>query len=112
MFGKVDTRLGQEFGLTGRYADLPAFQIVNDAHDLVAGLTSRIITLEYGGEGHLYVDAPSWKGLEEQRAQFVQRVNGLGGDAVKAAELCDEVEAFIAEILEPFVAACEGLQHE
>lgn len=112
MFGKVDTRLGREFGLAGQYADLPAFQIINDTHDLVAGLTSRIVTLEYGGEGDLYVDAPSWDAIKQQRAQFIQRVNGLGADAVKAAELSDEVGAFITEILEPFVAACEGLQHE
>ena len=108
MFGRIDTRLGRELGLAGQYADLPAFQILNDAHDLVDGLTSRIVTLEYGGEGHLYVDNPSWKGIKARRAQFVQRVNGLSADAVKAAELSDEIRAFLKEILQPFVIACEG----
>ena len=108
MFGKVDTRLGLELGLTGRYAGLPAFQIVNDSHDLVAGLTSRIITLEYGGDGDLYRHAPSWKDIKEQRAQFVRRVNGLRADAAKAARLSDEIRAFIAETLEPFIATFAG----
>jgi hypothetical protein len=112
MFGKVDTRLGREFGLAGQYAGLPAFQIINDTHDLVAGLTSRIVTLEYGGEGDVYVNSPAWKAIKEQRAQFVQRVNGLGGDAVKAAELSEEVRIFSEEVLDPFVAVCEGPQDE
>jgi len=108
MFHIADVRLGREIGLTGRYAEVAAFQIVNDAHDLVAGLTSRIVTLEYGGEGHLYRNAPSWKWIEQERTQFALRVNRLEGDAVKAAALSDEIGIFITEVLDPFVAACEG----
>lgn len=107
MFSKTDTRLGRELGLTGGYAELPAFQIVNDAHDVVAALTSRMVGLEYGSARDRATRASVWPTIAKVHGEFIRRVANLDGDAVKAAGLCDEIEAFQKQTLDPFVAEIE-----
>lgn len=108
MFSKTDIRLGYELGLAGKYADLPAFQIVNDAHDLVAALTSRMVGLEYGGAVPGAPGAPGWSAIKRAHGEFIRRVANLGGDAVEAARLSDELEVFQKQAVDPFVADIKG----
>ena len=42
----IDSRPGKALGLRGIYSDIPAFQIVNDTHDLVVAFTGAIISLK------------------------------------------------------------------
>jgi hypothetical protein len=70
VFHKIDKRLGKELGLTGLYADVPAFQIINDAHDLFLSLTSRLISLEYGRDQSVVKSWPQWPIVAAKRAEL------------------------------------------
>lgn len=103
----VDTRLGKKLGLKGMYAEVPAFQIVNDTHDLIVALTSGIIGLKYGPHAVELTGDSHWLRIEAEKNEFNQRLLALGSDAVAAAALADEVRAFMKATLAPAVAAIE-----
>ncbi|WP_366929457.1 hypothetical protein, partial [Mesorhizobium sp.] len=67
MSRRIDERLGKELGLAGRYADVPAFQIVNDAHELFHVLRARLIDLEYGPSGEQVKRHPLWPDIDAQK---------------------------------------------
>ncbi len=91
MSRRIDDRLGKELGLTGRHADVPAFQIVNDAHDRFLSLTSRLISLEYGPYGDAFKSHPSWPAIDIETSGLAGRLSALGSDAVRAAALSEEI---------------------
>jgi hypothetical protein len=103
MINEIDTRLGRVFGLSGAYADLPVFQIVNDTHDFAAAFTSRIIALEQGGDGNFYRSAPQWQSVTAIQADFRNRINNLKADALKAAALSEDILNFSKRVLDPLV---------
>ncbi|WP_197423456.1 hypothetical protein [Sinorhizobium sp. Sb3] len=82
---RLDDRLGKELGLTGRYADVPALQIVNDAHDQFLSLTSRLVGLEYGPNGDACKSHPSWPAINIETSGLAGSLSALGNDAVRAA---------------------------
>ena len=91
MSRRIDDRPGKELGLTGRYADIPAFQIINDAHDLFLLLTSRLVSLEYGSDGDVVKSHPLWSAIDMEMSGLAGRLSALGGDAVRAAALSEEI---------------------
>lgn len=104
----IDSRPGKALGLGGVYANVPAFQIVNDTHDLVVAFTGAIISLKYGPYGERLLKQPRWAEIEKKNIEFNQRRMVLGMDAVAAAALADEVRAFMKTALDPLVAGLEG----
>ena len=91
MSGRIDDRPGKELGLTGPYADMPAFQIVNDAHDLFLSLTSRLVSLEYGEKGSAAKSHSLWPMVDAERSRLADRLAALKGDAVEAALLSEDI---------------------
>ena len=82
---------GKELGLTGPNADTPAFQIINDTHDLFLSLTSRLVSLEYGPNGDAFKSHPLWPAIDTERSGLAERLSTLGSDAVQAAALSEEI---------------------
>lgn len=103
----IDTRPGKTLGLKGLYADLPAFQIVNDTHDLIVALTGAIISLKYGPYGRDLTREPNWVEVEAKKNEFNQRRMALGSNAVAAAALADEARAFMKSTVDPMVRGLE-----
>ncbi|SDO05785.1 hypothetical protein [Ensifer sp. YR511] len=91
MAPRIDDSPERELGLTGRYADTPAFQIINDTHDLFLALMSRLIGLEYGCDGDALKSHPLWFAIEKERFRLTDRLSALGGDAAVAAILAKEI---------------------
>ena len=91
MSRKIDERSGSELGLIGRHAELPAFQIVNDAHDLFLTLRSRLVSLEFGSNGEAFRSHPRWPAIDMKRRGLADQLSVLGGNAVHAAALSDEI---------------------
>ncbi|APO77134.1 hypothetical protein AM571_PA00250 (plasmid) [Rhizobium etli 8C-3] len=87
----IDGRTGQELGLNGEYADRPAFQIVNDAHQSFLLLTGRLISLEYGSFGEAVKNHPAWPQINVKRTALAEKLLTLGGNAVYAAALSEEI---------------------
>ena len=85
MSRRIDDRLGKELGLTGPNADTPAFQIINDTHDLFLSLTSRLVRLEYGPNGEAFKNHPLWPAIDTERSGPAERLSTLGSDAVQTA---------------------------
>lgn len=110
MPSKIDGRPGQELGLTGRYADEPAFQIVDGAHNAFLTLTSRLISLEYGSHGDAFKSQPLWGAIDMERCGFAERLAALGSDAVGAATLSDDIRR-LNEVVDGLVTKfnAEGL---
>lgn len=91
MSRRINERPGSELGLIGRHAEVPAFQIVNDAHDLFLTLTSRLVSLEYGSDGKAFRSHPLWPAIDMERLGLADQLSVLGGNAVHAAALSDEI---------------------
>lgn len=91
MSRRIDDRPGRELGLAGPYADVPAFQIVNDAHDLFLSLTSRLVSLEYGEMGSAAKRHTLWPMVDAERSRLADRLAALKGDAVEAATLSEAI---------------------
>jgi hypothetical protein len=96
---RIDDRPGRELGLTGRYADRPAFQIVNDTHDLFLSLTSRLVTLEYGKDGDAAKSRKLWPMINAEYARLADRLAVLKGDAVEAAALSEDIHRLITTVV-------------
>jgi hypothetical protein len=88
---RIDDRPGRELGLTGGYADRPAFQIVNDAHELLLALASHLVSLEYGKRGGTAKTHPLWPMVDAEYARLADRLAALKGDAVAAAALSEDI---------------------
>lgn len=102
--GKIDGRKGRELGLSGQYSDLPAYQIVNDAHGAFGLLTSRLLGLEHGEDGDRIKRDPRWTTVEEERKKLADQFRALGNNAEKAAGLSDSIRTMnrtIDEIASP-----------
>ncbi|MEY9785412.1 hypothetical protein [Sinorhizobium fredii] len=104
MFKAPDKRLGKELGLSGAFSDVPAFQIVNDTHNLLLAYTSRLISLEYGPLGEALKADPAWQEIDAKSIEFSRRFDALHDDAVKAAQLADEIRDFTKSAVDPVVA--------
>lgn len=89
--GKIDDRLGRELGLTGEYADLPTYQIVNDAHGAFGLLTSRLVSLEFGEDGERITSDHRWDEVDNQRKELAEGFRTLGNNAQRAAHLTETV---------------------
>lgn len=87
----IDDRPGWTLGLTGQYADLPAYQIVNDAHDCFLDVSSRLVGLEYGRNGAAVVSHPLWPAIEAERNRLAEWLSIVGADATAAAAISEEV---------------------
>jgi len=87
----IDSRLGKALGLVGRHAEVPAFEIVNDAHSRFLSSTSRLITLEYGSNGDAFKNHPLWPLIDRRRSHLAGQLSVLGGDAIGAAALLEEI---------------------
>lgn len=103
----IDSRPGKALGLGGLYANIPAFQIVNDTHDLVVAFTGAIISLKYGPYRERLLNQPGWAEIEKKNIEFNQRRMVLGMDAAAAAALADEVRSFMKAGLDPLIANLE-----
>ena len=102
----IDERLGSELGLTGRFENVPAFQIVNSTHDTFLTLTSRLISLEYGSNGDAFTSHPSWDAIDILRSDLASQLSMLGGDARRAAFLSEKIRA-LCETVDHLVAAVD-----
>jgi len=87
----IDIRLGSELGLSGRYSSMPAFQIVNDTHDRYLALTSRLIDLKYGPRGDAFEGNERWVSIDGRISELAAALDALGGDAVRAVALLEEI---------------------
>jgi hypothetical protein len=107
---RIDERPGKELGLTDRHADVPAFQIINDTHDLFLSLMSRLVSLEYGPYDDACKSHPLWPAIDTERSSLAERLSELGSDAVRAAALSEEIRR-LDEIVDGLVTAlnAEGL---
>ncbi|MBO9102199.1 MULTISPECIES: hypothetical protein [Rhizobium] len=107
MIPKVDCRLGGELGLSKCYRDKLAFEIINDAHDLLGALTSRLITFKYGGHER-FVDLASRYALADaKRIEFSRQLEGLNGSAVEAARQTEELNHFVKIFVDPWLTNFE-----
>ena len=104
MFKAPDKRLGRELGITGVFSDVPAFQIVNDTHNLLLAFTSRFMSLEYGEDGEAYKRDPQWQHIDAKSIEFSRRFDALNDDAVNAAQLAGEIRDFTKTVRDPLVA--------
>lgn len=107
MIPKLDCRLGGELGLSKRYRYKPAFEIINDAHDLLGALTSRLITFKYGGHGRFEELASRYALADTKRIEFSRRLERLDGNAVEAANLTDELNHFVEMFVDPWLIKFE-----
>jgi len=105
MLQNTDYRLGCEIGLYGIYAELPAFEIVNLAHDLVSAFTAKVVTLKYASGSSVYTNDTRWSIIDNMKTEFNRRVNQLNADPVEAAKLAEEIQAFVETVLDPLIAA-------
>ncbi|NTI26864.1 hypothetical protein G6M87_32440 (plasmid) [Rhizobium rhizogenes] len=107
MIPNLDCRLGDELGLSKPYSDKPAFEIINDAHDLMGAFTSRLITFKYGGQGGFEEFAFQYALADTKRIEFSRRLELLDGSAVEAAKLTDELNHFIERFVDPWLSQIE-----
>ena len=91
MCKRISNRLGRDLGLTGAHADVPAFQIVNDAHDRFFSLTSRMIGKEYDPDAEKIKNHELWSFVTRQRTAVAERIGELGGDAFRASNLITKI---------------------
>jgi hypothetical protein len=98
---KIDKRKGSELGLGADFADVPAFQIVQDAGSKVRAISGAIVTIEHGPLAASAAQHPSWSGMVAASIDFHQRFDALGQDAALAAQLIDETRAFWTGKLTP-----------
>ena len=106
----IDNRLGSELGLPGRYGDMPAFQIINDAHDLFLSLTSRLVGLEYGSNGEVFRSHPLWAAICMERFSLAARLSALASDAVCAAVITEEIRR-LDETVDGLMTAVNADRH-
>ena len=95
---KIDNTPGRELGLSGRFEDTPAFEIVNAAHDQFLALMSRLISVEYGPLGAVAKNDPRWLQVTARKTDTLDRLHQMGGDAVEAAKLFDQIQDLDAEV--------------
>jgi hypothetical protein len=98
---KIDKRPGSDLGLGADFADVPAFQIVQDAGSKVRAISGAIVTIEHGPLAAAAVAHPSWSGMVAASIDFHQRFDALGQNAALAAQLIDETRAFWTGKLTP-----------
>lgn len=110
MFPDLDCRLGVELGLPKHYRDKPAFEVINDAHDLVGALTSRLITFRYSGYEHFEELGAQYTLADTKRIEFSQRLERLDGNAIKAVNLIDELNHFVRMFVDPWLVKFEDLR--
>ena len=91
-FSKIDARPGRELGLSGRYADIPAFQIVTDTHDQFYSLNALFISIEYGQDKFSLKSHSEWPDIRTKVAGFSERLRKLNGNAIEAAALSEDVQ--------------------
>ncbi|MCZ7448349.1 hypothetical protein [Rhizobium rhizogenes] len=107
MIPNLDHRLGGELGLSKRYSDKPAFEIINDAHDRLGAFTSRLVTFKYGGHERFEEFASRYALADTKRIEFARRLEFLDGNAVEAANLTDELNRFIEMFVDPWLTEFE-----
>ena len=95
----INETLGAKLGIGGRFAKVPSFQIVNDAGSKVRWVSGAMVSHEHGAYGAAFLAHPAWQAARQTALAFQPRLTALGGDAVKAAALYDEVEHFISHLL-------------
>ncbi|AKC10999.1 hypothetical protein G6L26_027815 (plasmid) [Agrobacterium radiobacter] len=110
MFPDLDCQLGVELGLPKRYRDKPAFEIINDAHDLVGALTSRLITFRYSGYERFEELVAQYALADTKRIEFSQRLERLDGNAIEAVNLIDELNHFVRMFVDPWLVKFEDLR--
>lgn len=99
---KLDKRLGRELGLDEFYADVPAFQIVNDAESCMNGLNAAITSLGYGPQGAAVRQSDEWDKISEKGIFFTRELRRIGTDPVKAAVLQDQINDYYNKVIVPF----------
>lgn len=107
MLEEIDYRSGKELGLAEAYWHKAAFEIVNDAHDHVGALTSRLMTFKYAQHGSFGENAFQYALANAKRIEFSRRLGLLAGNSVKAAELTDELVRFVETAVDPWLAEIE-----
>ncbi|QTG17157.1 hypothetical protein G6M86_28105 (plasmid) [Agrobacterium tumefaciens] len=107
MITNLDFRLGGELGLPKPYADKPAFEIITDAHDLVAAFTSRMIAFKYGEHEGFDELLSQYLFADAKRIEFSRRLELLDGNAVEAAKLIDELNYLIEVFVDPWLIKSE-----
>lgn len=91
------TKPGREFGISGRFADVPAYQIGNDLHHLVNTLAGAVKTLSYKrADTHLQERAEA---IALEARALADSIRGTAGDVVRAqAALYEEVLRALVKI--------------
>ncbi|MER8576718.1 hypothetical protein [Mesorhizobium sp. M1409] len=107
MTPRLDVRLGSVLGLTGRYRDKRAFEIVNDTHDWLGTLTPRLITFKYSGPERFSESSSLCEKANRQRLQYSGRLNLLSGNAIDAARLAEEIDDFVKTVIDPWLTKFE-----
>ena len=91
MTSGIDERRGKELGLKGRFADVPAYQIIDDVQNRFLSLKARLIWLERSSSGEAYKKNPMWGAIDMEMSGIANRLSKIGGDALRGATLSEEI---------------------
>jgi hypothetical protein len=105
----IDERLGRELGISGIFADVPSFQIVNDVASGLRWINGSMVSLMYGPHAEHVKAHKDWAKAEELWMNFQPRFVSLDADAVKAVALYEEVNVFIERYLLPIEASLKDI---
>lgn len=86
--------------------DRTASTAIGDAYDLIARATGAIARLKHNPNGVALTDDAGWTLIEATNSRFQHRFMELR-DGAAADELAEDVRAFLADPIEPMLAAMQ-----